>query len=670
MKKITKLMAALCLCCFVTTSAYALDFYLSANGDDKADGLTKETAVKTLRQIHLLMSDPENLLSNGGNNTIWVDGIIDMNNEPVSAPGASAAEAQGIMRLSANGGRQGFFFSNVGPWSNSIIKGLNEPEETMIDDDNSRVAFLPVDGFDSKGTGRIFAIDGQTHTFENILFTGGTDRVSDGGGVFWLRSSVINFNNCYFTKNYCALIDEDAMTWNSSVSQGNGGAITFLTGTMNITDCVFDDNLNKQGGAIFQSGGVLNITRSIFQNHNCAALYNAAGTSPDSHGGVIQIQNNHDRKATLNIDGCLFKNNNCYGDGGVIADRTSGGIVEEDKWLNINILNSAFINNSAGRGGAIFIDHKREAPQETFIANSFFYHNESRTDGSTILLWAATPNNKFTLVNSSLIDNATGGNGGHGPGVLFMHTEGYGQANRISAFYNDLLDGNGTSGGEYGIDFVYRGEVAPAAGQLTIANSMIGRVQGPGITIGDFDEPNEFNYYTGAEYTNAAGVVRSEDDPMAPIYLSEYYACPLLPDAFARTYGNAAYLTQFADRVDLTKDIFGFERVIDGGKCSIGAFEMNGDELVDLLGETEYPWNALGIKAADAVSNSNSLVIIGGVLQFAKAEQEQAKIAVISLSGATVKSGINQVSVENLPKGLYIAKAQLGGKVYVQKFIK
>ena len=138
------------------------------------------------------------------------------------------------------------------------------------------------------GVTRMFTINatsvGHNVTFKNITFTGSTNSIGAGGGVFYCNQpATIKFENCIFDGNSLA----------STVTAG-GGALNFTGAaagmTVTITDCTFKNNSSPNiGGAIFSTHANLTITKTTFYNNKTlgtvgtvwggAALYVGAGTT-------------------------------------------------------------------------------------------------------------------------------------------------------------------------------------------------------------------------------------------------------------------------------------------------------------------------------------------------------------------------------------------------------
>jgi predicted outer membrane repeat protein len=749
MKRITKFVAAACLCCCVS-GAYATDFYVSATGSDENDGSSKETAVLTLHRVNeLLMLDVDGV-GLDGRHRVFIDGMLNMDNEPTSpnSPGSPDDENlhTGYMPLKGAGNaRAGFLFGTVNNWGLVDFYGLNAlQEETMPGNTLEKKYLVPVDGFDGMNNGRIFAIAGGDHTFKNLKFTHATDMARDGGNVMWVRNSNVTFINCLFKENYppqnekgYLAIDGESRA-DGKGTNGQAGAIFFLGGELDdvdnpgqkiykkliIQDCVFDDNMNRRGGAILHSGGDLEIKNSIFMNHNKNNLTLNATGGFDNHAACLELQNEHTNVMRVNIENSLFYNNAAGSGQQAGAIRYAvGNQPTKTGYSEITINGCNFVNNAAQQGGAIFIRAGRadndEAGKATLkILNTVFRGNTAGADGGAICMQGTNRvGNELTMVNVTIQENQTSGNAGHGAGIVFMDDEGQScyVKNWDKKIYNCIFENNiatnGGSNSEMGNDIQYR---PSDMGVLDMMNSMVGRAGG-GIDFGGFTGDNDLNYYPGGSitadmdpsttdvelqfnnhpgfYTAApgGGFDNMDTDPyfgMASAIPAIAYAIPLVDDALARTYGNAQYLADYG----LTKDIWGFDFVTDNDQCVVGAAEakvfdlINASEMTGALVEPtwSYPLSTLTPKVVDpndpyiigggtgiesqSVDATLQFVIAGGTISLATGEN--ATIEVISLSGAVAGTGVGAVSIENLPQGLYIAKAQVGGNIYVQKFVK
>ena len=642
-------MVVVCLCCFVSTMNAAKDIYISATGDDSNDGLTEATPVKTLGRVHYLI---------GVGDVIHVSGIID-----VSLETAGSVEGTNFQQTGTSGSVNGGFYFKAAAWHKSTMIG-KDPEK---------------DGFTSNGNGRLFRIDGGTHTFKNLLFTKGADMGNDGGCGLWLRGSVNTFINCHFVENKAHLDDVDPTKF--AGTNGRGGAIHIMNDTTTFVNCYFGDNANTLGGAIFLHGGTVNISGCIFENHDLSAIAN-------SKGGAIYSWAEQNQFPVITIDRCVFQNNSTSSDGGAI---TLNNLSDNRPNLStvFTMTNSAFIKNeSFNNGGAFHLNNTRAITTDSIlIANTTFFGNIADKFGGAIYLGQAQPNSIFTMVNCSVIANYTRGNGGYGAGMTVYDND----TNMLKRIYNCIFDKNSSVSQNIYSDFQYRlpadvtmpGTNSNSEQEFVIKNTYISTtLSGNGVTASWFTNenyPGNNINYSGmttvgtdlvSSYVNASGI---DDDPEFYLQQSDFpvYAVPLKDNAPARTFGNAGYLTQFG--IEAT-DQLGKERVISGTSCVAGATEATQDEIDNVV-FSDYPTITIpdepdAIKNVYYNENKNAFSVIDNVISLNNKEIQGATLVLYNLTGSIVKTGKNQLFISDLPKGAYIVNARVNGKNTVQKIIK
>ena len=635
---VQKFWAIICFTCVVFTANAAKHIYLSATGNDENNGLTAETAVKTLGKVHEII---------GVGDIIHVSGIIDISKEAKSADGVVGGNVQ-----QSGGLHNGGFYFKAGTWHNS----------KMIGEDPTQ------DGFTGAYDGRIFRIDGGTHTFENLLFTQGSDVVNDGGSGLWMRGSTNTFINCRFIGNRPNYDPDDFSKFINTNSEG--GAVKISNGTTSFENCYFAENANTRGAALFIIGGTVNISGCVFEDHDLSTI-------GGSEGIIYTWTVNN---PIITIDRCIFQNNTVLADGGAISmsnrtDRTENKTV-------MKILNSAFVKNAANRGGAFYYNNTKVGTVDTIlIANSSFMGNIANSYGGCMFLGATQPNSEFTMANTSLISNYTNGNGGHGPGMNIYPSN---TGNMTKRIYNSIFDSNYSVTQAIHSDLIVGLESGTTIADkgLSISNTFISVcLSGNGVTgnyISAENFPgNNINYtetkkigegesaYLVSEYNNASGI---DDDPGYYLSQSEFpvYAIPLKDAAPARTFGNAACLTQFGIAAT---DQLGKARTIEGNACVVGATEATIAEIENEVFE-DYPfWVApSGIKEIAVNQPASVFDIQDGIVSLR--DVPNAEIVLHHLTGAKVKSGINQLSISDLQRGIYIVGAKVNGKLLVQKILK
>ena len=114
-------------------------------------------------------------------------------------------------------------------------------------------------------------------------------------------------------------------------TQGNmelGGAIN-NNGTLELENCLFEDNHASQGGAIYNTG-TITITKCTFTG-------NGADKTDSSYGGAIF----NGKTGSCTITGSSFQNNQAKGDGGAINNNQKAKLVVSDTQFSGNRANSA-----------------------------------------------------------------------------------------------------------------------------------------------------------------------------------------------------------------------------------------------------------------------------------------------------------------------------------------
>lgn len=283
---------------------------------------------------------------------------------------------------------------------------------------------------DAGGLFRIFDVhSGASLTLEGVTLTGGHAVIGgDGahggaiqvaiGGTVDVRSSVIRDN---FGANSGAVAASGAASFTDVEFVGNrsnlnGGAISMRSTTVTVAGSRFagnsagTHNSAGHGGAIYTTGGTLNITESSFIENQASA-----------GGGAIDLTTG----TGASVRGSTLTGNSAVGDGGAI--RNAGA--------NLNIGNSTISGNEAFRGGGIFT-----GPASGSGATLVSVHNtivENRADSGGGIFHAGGTS---TLANSMVALNEAG----NGPDV----------GNVVSSGGGNLIGNNAGSGGFVSSDAV------------------------------------------------------------------------------------------------------------------------------------------------------------------------------------------------------------------------
>jgi predicted outer membrane repeat protein len=148
-----------------------------------------------------------------------------------------------------------------------------------------------------------------------------------------------------------------------NVATGNGGAIC-VYGTLNATDCMFDNNIAGTGGAIYNNGD-LYLTSCIFNSNSAAGN----GGAIENNGGLLQAR------------GCILSNNNATRNGGAVENDAGSLFIGCNRFVG---------NTAAGSGNAIYNNGGTE------LALAYNWWGTNAPDGSylfanTIGSYAYTP---------------------------------------------------------------------------------------------------------------------------------------------------------------------------------------------------------------------------------------------------------------------------------------
>jgi hypothetical protein len=200
----------------------------------------------------------------------------------------------------------------------------------------------------------------------------------NGGAVDNLQGH-ITFTQCWFASNF---------------ADRQGGALySNPTSSAVLTECVFEDNrANMGGGAVLTQGIALTVTDCVFRRNlsrqeggalacysddisveivGCTFSANGARGHmsrgfPRIGGGAVYVSPS-DGLSRVSVADCLFEHNWADEMGGALS---SGAPIRLD--------HSRFVNNTALRGGAVFVD------SDAVIERSIFAENRASASGGAI----------------------------------------------------------------------------------------------------------------------------------------------------------------------------------------------------------------------------------------------------------------------------------------------
>lgn len=237
--------------------------------------------------------------------------------------------------------------------------------------------------------------EGQTASLSNVVFEGNSAIAKAGdpysvGGAIALARGTLNIDNAEFRNN---------------TSEYSGAIFTYsLDNTLNITNSVFDTNSALGTGAV-QAMFNTNISNTIFK-------HNTATTDTDG-GGALFV--GAVGKAVL--DNVTFEDNHAESyRGGAISTRSAD--LADNSEAKLDILNSAFKDNSAGTTGGAFDNYlysSRTDDTAVYISESLFKHNQAASGGAVYNHGESDKAGNIAsmkIVDSNFVDNiatATGG---------------------------------------------------------------------------------------------------------------------------------------------------------------------------------------------------------------------------------------------------------------------
>ncbi len=262
-------------------------------------------------------------------------------------------------------------YSGTGNWEITLTKNMTIQGQSQ----NNTI-------IDGSGSRQIFVINsGVNVTMINLTIQNARPTDTNGGAIS-NNGGTLTVKNTRFRSNSAT---------RTSGSNIYGGAI-YSTGNLNVINSLFINNTassgrynDAQGGAIYSSGP-LTITDSTFSNNTATS---SVGTQNDD-GGAIAAFN------TLKITRSTFTNNragNVYGGGAIIIGDNNNNVAD------VEITESTFINNTAGYGGAIWMN-AGTSTKAALISKSTFIGN-SATGGGAIRNWGF-----LNVTGSNFINNS------------------------------------------------------------------------------------------------------------------------------------------------------------------------------------------------------------------------------------------------------------------------
>jgi filamentous hemagglutinin family protein len=241
---------------------------------------------------------------------------------------------------------------------------------------------------------------GSRVTASNFLIDRNIAAGDRGGGVFSFQGAIA-FTRGVFDQNQAARLGagvaldnavgtlQDVVISNHQVIDAGAGINLEGTSALTLISALVRNNRANYGGAINTNtaNGPVNITDSTFRTNTAnvsgGAIYAETDTtisSTEFDGNVATVDAGaiYQQKRTLSLNSTIFRNNVSDRDGGAIAVFQNAGLLD--------VLNSSFINNRGGSGGAIFADPltTTNITGTSFVGNQALAGNRVAYDGGAI----------------------------------------------------------------------------------------------------------------------------------------------------------------------------------------------------------------------------------------------------------------------------------------------
>ena len=223
---------------------------------------------------------------------------------------------------------------------------------------------ITIDGdghiIDGNNLARGFMVSAKNVTFKNINFINCYQAGTQASAITFLDDAKYgkvlscNFTNCLQTVN------------------NDGGTVKFGTVYVRnidmfgvVDNCIFENNVARDGGGICVGENYVNITNTIFKNNQ--AKDDEAGVCL-GRGAAVYLLGSYNK-----FENCTFINNTQKA---LISAHGGGGAVCYYRGLNNTFYNCEFFNNTATRGGAVYYNNAQPSNTKyglfyncTFIGN-------------------------------------------------------------------------------------------------------------------------------------------------------------------------------------------------------------------------------------------------------------------------------------------------------------
>ena len=332
--------------------------YVSPNGNDSNDGLTKKNPVKTIAHAIEIATIGQIVLLDGVHTTGDLGNIYE--NLTITGKGKAIIDAQNNNRILYVGSEANVVINNV-----TMINGYTADESGALLGNSNHLTLI------------------------NCILSNSSAGQNNGGAIFSVgRLTIINTTiaNCSAKQGGAIFTQSDSdfnslevinSTFENNIATGydmNGGGAIYAQRTtgfynfdLKVDNSTFINNKaegTSSGGAIalVQLDATAKITDSKF-------IANHANGKTGYGGGAIYVSSasNYYRYGTMTITGTLFENNTCGANGGAIYGRVT----------TVNVANSVLINNSDVNGLAVYGYKTDSASPSITLNDNWWGSNDS-----------------------------------------------------------------------------------------------------------------------------------------------------------------------------------------------------------------------------------------------------------------------------------------------------
>ncbi|WP_405265224.1 Ig-like domain repeat protein [Methanobrevibacter sp.] len=347
--------------------------YVSTAGDDANDGLSKDTAVKSIAKAIEIAESGKIIVLAG---TYTIDATLTVAKDlDITGQGDVVIDgnSKGILANTANLNLTNIAFTN----------GKASFASAILNDGNMTITNCLFYSNQATGgsSGNIINNRKGSMTIDNCKFY---ENVASRGAVGSQTGTNLLVKNSEFydndmtsiTTTYGMIYSNSADTVvENTVFRNNkakaGGAIyatrasSGSTGTLEVTNCTFENNtaLQGQGGAIFAGRTPTTIKDSTFTNNQAIS-----GSYVKGQGGAI-YQTLADPLSTMSIENSVFINNTAGDAGSAVYVNTDQG--------TFDITNSIIINKE---GDDTFAIDKKDGATTVITANNNYWGNNTKVN--------------------------------------------------------------------------------------------------------------------------------------------------------------------------------------------------------------------------------------------------------------------------------------------------